>query len=80
MAPQGSASGGFESVLANPLATDSQRQRAEMGLARADDLVELIHVTIRRFDERGKQVGSPRDVILRRYKGGRWYVREGLAL
>ena len=47
-------------------------------LARADDLVELVHVTIRRYDERGKQVGSPRDVILRRYKGGRWYIREGL--
>ncbi len=47
-------------------------------LARADDLVELVHVTLRRYDERGKQVGSPRDVILRRYKGGRWYIREGL--
>lgn len=49
-------------------------------LARADELVEAIHVTIRRYDEKGKQVGSPRDVILRRYKGGRWYVREGLTL
>ena len=50
------------------------------GAARADDLVESVNVTVRRYDERGKQVGSPRDVILRRYKGGRWYVREGLGL
>lgn len=47
-------------------------------LARADDLVEIVHVTIRRYDQKGKQVGSPRDIILRRYKGGRWYVRGGL--
>jgi len=49
-------------------------------LAHSDDLVEELHVATRRFNERGKQVGSPRDIILRRYKGGRWYIFNGLVL
>ena len=68
----------FDADSPEALFLDDKERKAI--LARADDLVELIHVTIRRFDEKGKQVGSPRDVILRRYKGGRWYVHEGLAL
>jgi hypothetical protein len=68
----------FDSDSPEAMFLDEEDRKAI--LARADDLVELIHVTIRRFDEKGKQVGSPRDLILRRYKGGRWYVREGLAL
>ena len=56
-----------------------EEDKAEI-LDRADDLVEEVHVTVRRFDEKGKQVGTPRDVILRRREGGRWYIRKGIVL
>ncbi len=47
---------------------------------RSDDLVEEIYVTYRRFDEKGKQVGTPPNIVLRRYKGGRWFVFGGFVL
>lgn len=48
--------------------------------SRADDLKEEVAVGIRTFDEHGKQVSLPKDVILRRYNGGRWYIYEGFPL
>lgn len=47
---------------------------------RADDLEEQVMVKIRAFDEKGKQVGLPKDVELRRYQGGRWYIMSGFPL
>lgn len=56
-----------------------EQDRKEL-VERADDLIEHIGVWIRMFDDKGKQVGPPKEVILRRYKRGRWHVRDGFPL
>lgn len=42
--------------------------------------VEEAIVTIRTYDEKGKQTSYPKKVVLRRYDGKRWYVASGYPL
>jgi len=54
-------------------------QRAEVK-RHSEDKVEEARVTITSYDERGRQVLLPKDVTLRRYAGGRWYISGGYPL
>ena len=47
---------------------------------RTQELVEQVMVVIRTYDEHGKQTSMPKDVTLRRYNGGRWYIAAGYPL
>ena len=47
---------------------------------RTDPLVEEVKVEIRTYDENGKQSAMPKDVVLRRFDGGRWYIASGYPL
>jgi len=58
------------------LTTEDQKEVLE----RASDLVEAVEVKIRHYDNKGKQVLMPNTIILRRYKGGRWYIYSGFPL
>ncbi len=49
-------------------------------MGRAEPLVEQARVTVRRYDERGRQVGSPNPIDLRRTEGEQWRVLTGFPL
>ncbi|THB64837.1 MAG: hypothetical protein D6E12_13935 [Desulfovibrio sp.] len=47
---------------------------------RDQEIVEQALVEIRTYDENGQQSAFPKDVTLRRYNGGRWYIAAGYPL
>lgn len=47
---------------------------------RDQDVVEEVSVVIKTYDEKGKQTAFPKDVVLRRYNGKRWYIVSGYPL
>ena len=73
---QGEKFGGEEDLESFFLTEDDKQDIA----SRADALIEELTVRCARFDAKGKQVGAPVPVVLRRYRGGRWFIYEGLPL
>ena len=49
-------------------------------MGRAEPLVEQARVGVRRYDERGRQVGSPNPIELRSAEGGQWRILTGFPL
>lgn len=57
----------------------SEEQLSEMK-SRAEPLLEQALVPVRRYDERGRQVGSPSPIFLRREEGQGWRIYSGFPL
>jgi hypothetical protein len=59
------------------LLSDAQKETLR---GREQEVVEEARVVIKTYDELGKQTAFPKDVVLRRYDGGRWYISSGYPL
>lgn len=56
------------------------KSQKETLTGRDQEVVEEVSVVIKKYDEKGKQTAFPKDVVLRRYDGGRWYIASGYPL
>lgn len=65
--------GSYADILLN-------QEQKETITGRDQDVVEEVSVVIKTYDEKGKQSAFPKDVVLRRYDGGRWYIASGYPL